>query len=318
MAETINHDLYDRFQKKANSDDTNMVDELWPQVHPQMAKRERARKAILATLASSGDKNGMRGRCHTLLVGPPGTGKTELRDWVKHNMPTAHGVGPKSSEAGLKGDASGKELTPGALALADGGVLCIEELDKFDKGDRNALYECMSEGQYEINQGEIRTEVQAELRVVATCNGTGKFADALEDRFDFVIRMEEYDADDTVTVTDTLFDSFADAFAGGEQSIQEAVVPQYIKWVKPYEPGIADETLSTVKKMKNYLIKEKDLHGAVRKKQAWMRVAYTIAKLNRRDVTADDFIQAIDLLHPGIDSRKPLEAIRDGDVSKLY
>jgi len=311
-------ELIEQFESWVADPDIDVVDKLWPKVHPAMAKRERARRAALIGLASSGDKAGQRGRCHILMVGPPGTGKTELRDWVRYHVDNAQGVGPKSSEAGLKGDASGEDLTPGALAMAHGGVCCIEELDKFAKSERDALYEAMSEGRYEINQADIRTVVDAEVRVVATCNGLDGFADAIVDRFDFVIEMDEYDEQDTVEVSDKLFDNFVDGFVKGERDRTKQPVPEYLRWVDNYTPGVTDDFQAAVKRMKNYLIQQEGMTGAIRKKQAWLRVAYTWAKLNKRDLEPDDFIRAIDLLYPDDDLRPPLEAVRDEDMERLY
>jgi len=310
--------LVEQFEGWVADDEIDVVDRLWPEVHEHMAKRENARRATLIALASNADKGGMRGRCHVLLVGPPGTGKTEIRDWVRYHIPTAHGIGPKSSEAGLKGDASGGELTPGALSMAHNGVICIEELDKFSKGERNALYEAMSEGRYEINQAEIRKVVQAEVRTIATCNSLDKFADAIIDRFDFVIEMDEYNEEETVEVSDQLFDSFVSGFVDGEKTETAEIVPEYLKWIEPYEPGATDDFEEKVKQMKNYLIQQENMTGAIRKKQAWLRVAYTWAKLNRRDMEPQDFINAIDLLYPNEDFNRPLTAIKEGDTSKLW
>lgn len=316
--EQFDPDMVDQFESWVSDPEIDVVDKLWPEVHPSMAQRKRARKATLIALASSGDKAGQRGRCHVLMVGPPGTGKTELRDWVRYQVDNAQGIGPKSSEAGLKGDASGEELTPGALAMANGGLLCIEELDKFAKSERDALYEAMSEGRYEINQGKIREVVNAEVRAIATCNALDKFADAIIDRFDFVIEMDEYNEAETVEVSDKLFDNFVDGFVKGERDRTEQPVPEYLRWVDPYTPGVTEEFQSKVKNMKNYLIESENMTGAIRKKQAWLRIAYTWAKLNKRDMQPDDFINAIDLLYPDEDLRRPLEAIRDDDMSKLY
>jgi len=310
--ERITESQQQRFEEIANSDE-NAIELLWEEVAPHMAQRERARKAALLCLASHADKAGMRGRLHLLMVGPPGTGKTELRNWVRSNFPDAHGIGPKSSEAGLKGDASGDELTPGALSMAHGGILCIEELDKFSKSERDALYGSMSEGEYEINQAEIRRLIQAEIRAIATCNSTDPFKPAFRDRFDFVVEMDEYDAAETVQVSDKLMDGFMSAFVNGEVAADEQLLPAYLRWIAPYEPGAAEGYQETVGKMKNHLIRRCGLTGSIREKQSWLRTAYTIAKLNRRDMIPDDFIRAVGLLHPDLDQQdmQDLITIRD-------
>ena len=312
----LSDEMVSKFETWAD-DDGDVLEELWPYVNPSMSGRERARKAVLLTVASHTDKNGMRGRLHTLMHGPPGTGKTHLRDWARNQIEGAYGVGPKSSEAGLKGDASGKELTPGALAMAHGSVLCIEELDKFKKSERDALYEAMSDGKFEVTQGEIREVVPAEVRTVATCNHVEKFADAMVDRFDFVIEMPEYDAEETVDVADTLYGNFEQAFIKGEPVTDDRIIPQYLAWVETYEPGAEDGCMDTIRKMRDFLIKREGFAGSIRKKEAWLRCAYTIAKLNRRDMRPDDFVTAITLMHPEKDVEKYLIAIRDDDMDSL-
>lgn len=294
----IKSELVDKFEEMAGSNG-EMVEELWPHVHPEMAAMERARKATLLTLGSHNDERGRRGRCHTLMVGPPGTGKSEVRNWVKYNITEAHGVGAKSSEAGLKGDFSKDPPEPGALNLANGGVLCIEELDKFAKGDRNALYEAMSEGEYEVNQADVRETFPAECRVIATCNGTEKFADALLDRFDFVIELDEYDAEETDEVTEKLYNSWWGTFIDGEgEGFSEPILPSYLKWVEPYEPSGDREALERIQNMRQHIIHDGGFTGDIRQKEAYLRIAFTVAKLNRRAVTPYDYLRAVELLHP--------------------
>jgi DNA replicative helicase MCM subunit Mcm2 (Cdc46/Mcm family) len=291
-------ELVDHFEDMATDTETEMVEELWPHVHSDMAAMERARKAVLLTLASHSDQLGRRGRCHTLLVGPPGTGKTELRNWVKYNIAAAHGIGPKASEAGLKGDFSKDPPEPGALNMAHGGVLCIEELDKFAKSERNALYEAMSEGEYEVNQADVRETYKAECRVVATANSVEKFADAIPDRFDFVIELDEYDHEETDMVTEQLYESWWETFIEGDAEITEPVLPNYLKWIETFEPGGEREALKRIQRMRQHIIHDGGFTGEIRTKEAYLRIAYTVAKLNRRAITPYDYLRAVELIHP--------------------
>lgn len=309
-------EMVDGFEDQVNDPETDMVEWLWPHVHPDMAAMERARKAVLLTLGSHTDRGGQRGRCHTLLVGPPGTGKTQLSDWVKFNVTEAHGIGPKSSEAGLKGDFSKDPHEPGALELAHGGVLCIEELDKFAKSERDALYESMSEGHFDVNVGDTRESFPAEIRVVATANSTDKFADALVNRFDFVIELSEYDADETDEVSEQLYDNWWATYIDGDMGDASALLPNYLKWIETYEPGGDRETLTRIHKMRRHLIHDGGFTGNIRQKEAYLRIAYTVAKLNRRDMTPYDFLRAVELLHPEETNgslRFALSKLADGD-----
>lgn len=318
----IQPELVDRFEDWVSDGDTDMVEELWPHCHPDMAAMERARKGTLLTLASHTDEHGKRGRCHILLVGPPGTGKTELRNWVKYNITAAHGIGPKSSEAGLKGDFSVDPHEPGALQLAHGGVLCIEELDKFAKSERDALYEAMSEGKYEVAVGDTRETFPAEIRVVATANSTEKFADAILDRFDFVIELDEYNAEETNEVTEQLYESWWETFIEGGSNINEPVLPSYLKWIDSYSPNGKRVTLERIQKMREHLIKDGGFTGQIRTKEAYLRIAFTVAKLNRRDITPYDYLRAVEIIHPDQTNgslKLALSQLADGeDLGAIY
>lgn len=314
--ERFDPDLVDQFEEIVESDE-DALSQLWQHVAPSMAKRKRARKAALIVCASSSDQQGMRGRCHLLMHGPPGTGKTVLRNWVRNTIRHSIGIGPKSSEAGLKGDARGDELTPGALERSHGGVLCIDELDEFSLGDRKSLLESMSEGEYEVDQGEIHRIIKAETRVIATCNRLDAFRPELRDRFDFLVEMPEYDESETVKITDELTENFVDAFIHGERVSDSNLVAQYLRWIEDYQPGAGDGLKPELKRMKNYLITKAGMTGSIRAKQMWNRVAYTIAKLNRRDMTSGDFIEAVDLIYPDKELREPLQLAREEQYEEL-
>ena len=123
----IDKELLKEFQELVNREGYDPLEYWYPSLNPLVHGLERARKAIILALVSAGD-NCKRRRIHVLLTGEPGTGKSDIRNFLKHEI-GAVGVGPSSSDAGLKADARGKEITPGALNWAHGGVLTIDELD---------------------------------------------------------------------------------------------------------------------------------------------------------------------------------------------
>lgn len=290
--------VVDRFEELVSDPETDMVEYLWPHVHPDMAARERARKAVLLTLASNMDRQGKRGRCHTLLVGPPGTGKTEILGWVNRTVGGAIRIGPDSSGPGLKGDARGEAIEPGALNMAHSGILLVEELDKFDKSERDSLYEALSEGEYSIHKGGKHVDMKAEVRAIAACNSTDGFKPALLNRFDFVLELDEYDADETDEVTEKLYENWWETFIEGGADAREPLLPSYLKWIETFEPAGDRESLHRIQKMRTHLIHDGGFHGDVRTKESYLRVSHVISKLNRRDVTPYDYLRAIQLLHP--------------------
>lgn len=282
--------------------DGNVLDVLWEYVCPEMTGRRRARTAVLLLLTSEDDRGGFRGRQHVLLYdeGVGGTGKSILGDWVKYAMPDGYGVGPDASKAGLK--FNGNTGEPGKLNQADGGVLRIEEFEKFEKEDRDATYEAMSEGYFEVDKGGVNADLPAQVRVLALSNNPEILSGPMRTRFDFAIEMDEYDADETITVGEERYEAFGDAFINGERDEEPEVLPQYLSYVGDFRPDYPEAAHEEIVEMLETLVTEADMTGDIREKEAYIRAAYCIAKLNLRDITPEDWAYAVDLIHPGIDA----------------
>lgn len=283
------------------SGDENAVDWLWQLVAPDMAERQRARTCALLTIASPLDRNGFRGRSHLLLYDDTtgGTGKSELGDWVKHTLPDGYGVGQDSSEAGLKFNANvGK---PGKLAVAHRGVLRIEELDKFSKEDRNAMYEAMSEGRFEVDKGGISDTFPAQTRIIALSNEPSKLADPHLTRFDYRVEMDEYGEDDTITVAHKLQDTFRTRFVENTPAPGKTdPLLAYINWCSTLDPDLPADVDERIREGVEHLVHSADKTGEIRNKTGYLRGAYTIARLNRRDITFGDWLRAVDFIEPDI------------------
>lgn len=296
---TVPKRVLDTFGDVLDDPETDMIDAVAPFVAPTLSGRHRARKAVVCTVAAPRDRQSKRGRVHVLLHGPGGTGKTVLRDWVKNTYDDAMAVGAKSSGAGLKGSTTGGKYKPGALTMADGGIICIDELDKIDADDRKALYESMSEGEYEINQAGVHSTFDARVSVVATANDIDRFSGPLLDRFDFVVEVPEYDEAETVDVTHDVYDDFVAAFIDGDLVTEKDIVRELTDWCSTFEPDLAagDTTLSNIKTVAERLVRQFGATGNIRTKEGYLRVAYTLARLNREDLAVDHFRRAIQLVH---------------------
>jgi replicative DNA helicase Mcm len=85
------------------------------------------------------DGSRIRGDLHMLLIGDPGTGKSQMLSYIRNIAPRAvYTSGKGSSAAGLTaaavrsdfGDGDQWTLEAGALVLADKGIAAVDELDK--------------------------------------------------------------------------------------------------------------------------------------------------------------------------------------------
>jgi DNA replicative helicase MCM subunit Mcm2 (Cdc46/Mcm family) len=111
---------------------------------------------------------------HILLLGDPGTGKTDILKSVSEVSPIAtFGLGSGTSGAGLAVTVKGKHVFPGLLPKADLGLACIDELNLMKKEDYAALYNAMEKGFITYDKGGHHYKFNARVRILATGNPKG-------------------------------------------------------------------------------------------------------------------------------------------------
>uniref|UniRef100_A0A3Q2Z6F5 DNA replication licensing factor MCM5 n=1 Tax=Hippocampus comes TaxID=109280 RepID=A0A3Q2Z6F5_HIPCM len=169
-------------------------------VAPSIYGSDDLKKAITCLLFGGSRKrlpDGLtrRGDINLLMLGDPGTAKSQLLKFVERSSPIGvYTSGKGSSAAGLTASVlrdpatRGFIMEGGAMVLADGGVVCIDEFDKMREDDRVAIHEAMEQQTISIAKAGITTTLNSRCSVLAAANSVfGRWDDTKgEDNIDFM------------------------------------------------------------------------------------------------------------------------------------
>ena len=149
---------------------------------------EECEAIILSMFGGVGqDRDGVdvRGEFHILLVGDPGSSKSAILKIAQKFAPKAQYVAGKSiSGAGLTAAAVKDDLLggwtceAGAMVLCNGGLLCLDELDKMPDDDKSALHEPLEQQTVSFSKAGIQATFMAKTSVLAAANPKhGRYSD---------------------------------------------------------------------------------------------------------------------------------------------
>ena len=166
------------------SEDPEIYEKMVGSVAPSIYGYDEEKLAMILQLFSGvtkhlPDGSRIRGDLHMLLIGDPGTGKSQMLSYIQNIAPrSVYTSGKGSSSAGLTaaavrddfGDGQQWTLEAGALVLADKGIAAVDELDKMRPEDRSAMHEALEQQKISISKAGINATLKSRCSLLGAAN----------------------------------------------------------------------------------------------------------------------------------------------------
>jgi len=169
----------DEIEAIASGEYGDPYDLLIQSVNPEHKGDEDVKLAIALQMFGGWSRGGQkRGDSHILLMGDPGCGKSTFLQAVDELAPrSTYASGKGATAAGLTAAAVADDfgdtewgLEAGALVLADGGVACIDEIDKVNDNAVSSLHDALESQKVRVNKAGINATLNSRTALLAAGN----------------------------------------------------------------------------------------------------------------------------------------------------
>ena len=283
--------------------DPNLYNNCVDSIAPSIFNCDEIKKGLLLQLISGVHKQNLRGDINILLVGDPGTAKSQFLKWICDFHPRSiFTSGRASSAAGLTASVIRDEETneytieAGALMLADQGICAIDEFEKMDLKDQVAIHEAMEQQTISLSKAGIQATLNARTSILAACNPTfGRYnvnksilqnvhlGGPLLSRFDliFIMTDNKTEAEDLELSTRIVQQHRMNTTTANSSIYSMEELRDYIKFCKTIQPVLTVEAADYLSKMykKQRLLNKMD-KMTVRSMESMIRLSEALARLH--------------------------------------
>jgi replicative DNA helicase Mcm len=264
----------------------------------------------------------IRGEMNALLVGDPGTAKSQLLQYVARVAPRGlYTSGRGTTAAGLtaaviREKGGGMSLEAGALVLADKGIACIDEMDKMRPEDRVAIHEAMEQHTVSVAKGGIVATLNARTAILAAANpALGRYEPhrtvaenislpvTILSRFDLIFILRDVPNKETDSkMSEHILELHRKSASPVESPIPLELLRKYVSYAKGIRPVLTNEALKRLNDFYLAMRSASEAEGSpvaitARQLESLVRTAEARARAAlRKEVLAEDAEAAVAIM----------------------
>jgi replicative DNA helicase Mcm len=295
-------------------------------IAPSIYGYEHIKEAIMYLLFGGVSKSlpdiTIRGEMNALLIGDPGTAKSQLLQYVARIAPRGlYTSGRGTTAAGLtaaviREKGGGMSLEAGALVLADKGIACIDEMDKMRPEDRVAIHEAMEQHTVSVAKGGIVATLNARTAILAAANPSlGRYEPhrtvaenislpvTILSRFDLIFVLRDVpDREADGKMSHHILEIHRRGSSPVEAQIEAELLRKYISYAKGIKPVLSNDALKRLSDFYLAMRGASETEGSpvaitARQLESLVRVAEARARVAlRKEVSAEDAEAAIAIM----------------------
>jgi len=264
----------------------------------------------------------IRGEMNALLIGDPGTAKSQLLQYVARIAPRGlYTSGRGTTAAGLtaaviREKGGSMSLEAGALVLADKGICCIDEMDKMRPEDRVAIHEAMEQHTVSVAKGGIVATLNARTAILAAANpALGRYEPhrtvaenislpvTILSRFDLIFVLRDIPNKEADTkMSEHILEIHRRGASPVEAQIPAELMRKYVSYAKSIKPVLSNDALKRLGDFYLAMRAASETEGSpvaitARQLESLVRIAEARARVAlKKEVSAEDAEAAVTIM----------------------